>query len=288
MKANQNKKIRPINVSWMITNRCNYNCEFCFGEFEEEELDLETAKKVIDKLQKAGLKKISWAGGEPLLWPHMMDLIDYTHSLGVTTMLITNGELINQQVLLKLKENLDWLNLPLEGSTAKMNELMTRKQGHFQRTVKIFDQLKDSQIKLKINTVATKINIDDIVNMVPLIDKYNIKRWKIFQYYPIRGRSIASQEKFLLELDEFEKVRNQVMAMVDSDKCMVVFENCEQLEDSYFSITPSGLVYVSKDDKDVTLGDLKTQSIEEIWSHVALDKKKYWERSKWVLEKKDQ
>jgi radical S-adenosyl methionine domain-containing protein 2 len=269
----------------MITNRCNYNCEFCFGSFEEEELDLETAKKITKKLVDAGLAKISWAGGEPLLWPGIMDLIDYTRSLGVQTMLISNGELITDEVAEKLKTNLDWLNLPLEGSTSEMNEEMTRKKGHFERVIKLFKLFEHSRVKLKVNTVASKINIADIINMVPLIKKYGVKRWKIFQFYPVRGRAVEFKDKFLLDTNKFEQVRNQVLAQFEPDECMVVFENNEELEDSYFSITPTGLVYSSQAGSDVCLGDLKTQDIEDIVSHPALDKEKYWHRSKWVLEK---
>ncbi len=274
----------PVNVTWMITNRCNYNCEFCFRFFERKELDYKTAVKITDKLAAAGLRKISWAGGEPLLWPRMMDLIDYTHQHSIDTMLISNGELITQDMIARFKENLDWLNLPLDGSSPEMSNAMTRKEGHFQRVIKIFDQLKDSGVKLKINTVASKINIDDIVNMVPLIKRFNIKRWKIFQFYPVRGDAVDSADKFSLSPKRFEQVRKTVTDMIDSQDCMVVFENNEQLEESYFALTPDGLVYVSHKGKDIFIGDLKTDDVNDIWNHPSLNKDKYWERSKWVLE----
>lgn len=288
MKTNVKKidkdNFKPINVSWMITNRCNYNCEFCFGAFEDEELDLTMAKKVVKKLAREGLKKISWAGGEPLLWPGLMKLIKYTQDLGIQTMLISNGELITDEVAKELKLHLDWINLPLEGSTSKMNDLMTRKKGHFQRVIRLLKLFQDSRVNLKINTVASALNVDDITNMVPIIKKYGVKRWKIFQFFPVRGRSLTNKNKFLLDTDKFMQLKKRVLGEFDSNGCMVVFETNEELEDSYFSITPGGLVYVSQDDQDVILGDLKTQTVKEIWQHPALDKEKYWKRSKWVLE----
>lgn len=276
--------LAPINVTWMITNRCNYNCEFCFRFYERSELDFDTAKKITDKLVKAGLKKMSWAGGEPLLFPHMLDLIDYTHDQGVKTMLISNGELITDEMLGRFKSSLNWLNLPLEGASSEINERMTRKKGHFQRVVKILEKLQNTSVKLKINTVASNINIDDLIDMVPLIKNYKIRRWKIFQFYPIRGAAISSESKFSVETEKFEKVRKQILNMIDPNECMVVFENNEQLDESYFALTPDGLVYVSYKGRDIFLGDLKAQEVKEIWSHPSLDKQKYWKRSSWVLE----
>ena len=268
----------------MITNRCNYNCEFCFRFTDKPELDYDTAKMIVDKLAAKGMKKISWAGGEPLLWPDMHKLIEYSATRGIITMLITNGELITDQMVPVFKSSLDWLNLPLDGSTPEMSDRMTRKIGHFQRTINLLSQFQDTGIKLKINTVASKINIDDIVNMVPLIKKYGIKRWKIFQFYSVRGPSLSSQDKFSLELTAFEEVRQKVMSMIDPEECMVVFENNNELDESYFAITPDGLVYVSVQGEDHFLGDLKTESVEQIWSKSKLDKQKYWARSKWVIE----
>jgi hypothetical protein len=43
-------------------------------------------------------------------------------------------------------------------------------------------------------------------------------------------------------------------------------------------------VYVSVQGEDHFLGDLKTESVEQIWSKSKLDKQKYWARSKWVIE----
>lgn len=278
------KLITPINITWMITNRCNYHCEFCFRFFDKNELDYPTAKKITDKLIDGGMKKMSWAGGEPLLWPNMMDLIEYTSSRGVMTMIITNGELITKEIATRLKQTLDWLNLPLDGSTSEMSNRMTRKIGHFERTIEHLKNFQNTGVKLKINTVAASINIEDIVNMVPIIKRYKIKRWKIFQFYPVRGAAIDSRQKFELDVKKFEQVREQVNQMIDPQECMVVFENNKELDKSYFALTPDGLVYVSINGKDIFLGDLKTQEVRDIWDNPWLDKQKYWNRSNWIIE----
>lgn len=278
------KKVQLINVSWFITSRCNYHCEFCFGFKKRPELDLDQAKKIINKLVAAGLKKISFAGGEPLLWPHITDLIAYTKSLGVTTMLITNGELLTEKLFQEFERSLDWMNLSLEGSDPQIHDLSTRKQGHFQRTIQHLERLQNTSIKIKINTVATKINIDDLINIAPIIKKYHVRRWKIFQFYAVRELAIKNKDKFILFNDKYEAERARIIPLFDKRKTCVVFENNQELEDSYFSITPDGYAYLSHQGKDIFFGDLKTEDIQKILQHPCFNKDKYWERSKWVLQ----
>lgn len=282
------KQYFPINVSWHVTFKCNYNCSFCFRPDFGEECNYQQAKKIIDKLAKAGLKKISWGGGEPLLWPKMISLIRYTHKKGIITMLITNGELITPKILSELVGNLDWLNLPLDGSNDVMQDLMTRKKGHFKRTINLIRYIREHNlpIKLKINTVASRINKDDIINIVNIIKHWQINRWKVFQFYPIRNVSRKNKVIFNMKESDFLRIKEEIVPLFWKSSQMVVFETNSDMERSYFAIAPSGKVYVSYKGKDHIVGDLKTDSVELIWEDEILDKVKYWERSKWVLSNK--
>lgn len=272
----------PINVTWMITNRCNYHCEFCFRFTDRKELDFATAKKIMDKLISAGVKKISWAGGEPLLWAHMLDLIEYSKQQGLQTMLITNGSLIKPEMYDRLEASLDWLNLPLEGPSKEINAKMTRGATHFDQTMKLLSAFKNRSVKLKINTVASPINIDYLVDLAQIIKNYKVKRWKIFQFYAVRGFSLKAKQKFTLNSEKFHQVEKQVRDKLKNYDCMVVFEDNRQLEKSYFALAPDGQVYVSDHGKDVFIGDLKKDDVSDVFFHPALDKKKYWQRNEWI------
>lgn len=279
------EKFGAFNVSWHITDRCNYNCEFCFRPVHGKELTLSEAKKVIDKLALIGLKKISWSGGEPLLWRGIEDLIEYTKKKGISTMIISNGELMGERDQKKLLENLDWLNLPLEGPNAEMNELMSRKKGHFGRTIKLMEWANKNKINLKINTVASRINKDEIINMVPFIKKYKVKRWKIFQFYPIRWVSRNNRSKFQMKESDFLRIKEEVEKLMEGTDCMVVFESNKDMDRSYFAIAPDSSVFVSLNGQDSFIGNLLKDEPKLIWQNPLIDKVKYWNRSKWLLNK---
>lgn len=281
---NNNTFLQPFNASWHIIERCNYDCKFCFRPDHGKDLSLDEAKLVIDKLIEAGLKKISWAGGEPLLWKGIIELIEYTKSKGIITMLITNGRLLTEDRLERLEKCLDWLNLPLEGSTSEMNDKMTRSVGHFDQTLRLMEWANGTKnVKLKINTVAARQNKDDIVNMIPLIKKFDVKRWKIFQFYPVRRIAKMNKAIFTMQESEFLRIKEEVVPQFRKDECMVVFETNADMDRSYFAIAPDSEVYISYNYDDYFIGNLLKEDPEKIFCNPVLDKIKYWERSKWFI-----
>ena len=58
----------PSSINYHITERCNYQCKFCFARFKRsrKELVLAEALKLIDDLALYGCEKINFAGGKPL------------------------------------------------------------------------------------------------------------------------------------------------------------------------------------------------------------------------------
>ena len=68
-------------VSFFVTGRCNMNCANCSQkEFRDhhKDMDLAVAKNIIDTIKKSDIRPIfSVTGGEPTLWPHLVELFEY-------------------------------------------------------------------------------------------------------------------------------------------------------------------------------------------------------------------
>lgn len=80
------EKITPVSfkkVEWRLGNMCNYDCEYCADESksgDEPYIDIETNKKVVDKVSKLfnGERiQFTFTGGEPTLYPHLYELFKY-------------------------------------------------------------------------------------------------------------------------------------------------------------------------------------------------------------------
>lgn len=96
---------------WLeVTTYCNMRCPGCYRGCHLEESEkihepLEKLKKEIDLLLEIrNCQIISISGGEPLLHPNILEIIEYVSSLGLTPLLHTNGVLLTNEMLLKLKK----------------------------------------------------------------------------------------------------------------------------------------------------------------------------------------
>ena len=84
-------------------------CKFCYATFDDmrviNQLSKEDSFDILDKLKQAGLQKITFAGGEPLLYKHIKEVIKYSKKIGLVTSIITNGSLLTNELLNELKGN---------------------------------------------------------------------------------------------------------------------------------------------------------------------------------------
>ena len=93
------KKIIPIHVQFIPTNRCNLKCLFCSCSEDDRktEMSLDDAKRIIEILHKLGTKSVTiTGGGEPLLYPHFQELLAVFHDAGIQIGMVTNGLLLDR------------------------------------------------------------------------------------------------------------------------------------------------------------------------------------------------
>jgi organic radical activating enzyme len=92
------RKILPIHIQLLPTNKCNMNCPFCSCSERDKnlEMDYELVKQIIDKFKKEGSKSVTiTGGGEPILYPHFGDMINYLDERNIKVGLVTNGLLLH-------------------------------------------------------------------------------------------------------------------------------------------------------------------------------------------------
>ena len=84
-------------INWKLHNVCNYSCSFCGKENNngnERWFTLEKYKSIVDKIVEACAGTpfyIVYTGGEPTLYPELMELLHYSKSKGAWNILISNG-----------------------------------------------------------------------------------------------------------------------------------------------------------------------------------------------------
>lgn len=100
--------VRPIQINWLITWRCNLACNYCnigrsnFQELKSRELCFEEAKKIVPQFKALGAKFITFAGGEPLIYEDIFKVIRYCKEHKFIVGLVTNANLISEGIAKEL------------------------------------------------------------------------------------------------------------------------------------------------------------------------------------------
>ena len=78
----------------ILTDVCNFKCSYCKGLRSDvkETMSLARAKEVIDLWAREGLKNIRLSGGEPTIWPDLVELVWHARLNQIKNIAIsTNG-----------------------------------------------------------------------------------------------------------------------------------------------------------------------------------------------------
>jgi MoaA/NifB/PqqE/SkfB family radical SAM enzyme len=95
----------PKSISFTITNVCNLRCQMC-GQWSAEgymhhnkdhikdELALADWKRLVDELAEHQIPSVLLRGGEPFLFPDIMELLRYINRKGIFLSIDTNGTML--------------------------------------------------------------------------------------------------------------------------------------------------------------------------------------------------
>jgi radical SAM protein with 4Fe4S-binding SPASM domain len=124
----------PRQISMKITNLCNLRCKMCgqWGEtgynWEKDKTELKNVvplhvyKKMVDDVAKESPFIYIW-GGEPFLYPDLMDLTQYMKKKGLTLSLVTNGVKLEDNAEQIVTDGWDALMLSLDGPEETHDEI---------------------------------------------------------------------------------------------------------------------------------------------------------------------
>lgn len=103
--------ISPLSMTWELTNRCNFNCPFCYihnhsNTSKEEciEYRFEEIQSELDKLIERGLFICYLTGGECLLHPDFEKIYLYLKKAGVLVAVLTNAVLLTEKHISMFKK----------------------------------------------------------------------------------------------------------------------------------------------------------------------------------------
>jgi radical SAM protein with 4Fe4S-binding SPASM domain len=126
----------PLTLAIESTAKCNLFCPMCPREnfyFPPRDMELSLFQKIIDECRDYIEFAVPYGVGEPLLNPHIFEMLAYCKHSGVPTGISTNATLLNDASSRKLiSSGLDYIIFAFDGATKETFELY-RKGADFEK-----------------------------------------------------------------------------------------------------------------------------------------------------------
>ena len=246
-------------VCWNITTKCNQNCKYCHRFLGINDLTYEENKEILNNLIKDGVNNITWTGGEALLYPNLKELLKIARENGIKNKLITNGLVLAQnQGTREILDYLDSLTLSLDTINDDTNEELGRGRNHFEDVKVILDYVKDKNLKVNINTVVSKKNINEMEQLGEFLNNYNISKWKFFKFMPLRETAEKNKNEFTITDAEFEQTKNVFRHFGNIGE--TDFRQEKDMEDKYTLLIANGDIIKTEHGVDVKKGNALYQN----------------------------
>lgn len=265
-------------VSFHIVKPCNAKCKFCYATFDDmhvKMMSLDDAKTIIKKLADAGVQKITFAGGEPMLFPWIGEVIKYTKTLGVTTSLITNGFLLSVDFLDDMKGWLDWIGISIDSVILTTNQKIGRThRGHAMHRSWyewICQEISDRGYHLKVNTVVCSLNKNDDLNS--FLNLVKPERWKVFQALRVEGQNDAQFDSVKVSDEEFN-----IFLTRHREQESMVDESNVLMRGSYLLVDPQGRLFENSAGCHTYSNSLIHNDINYCLSQISVDREMFLAR----------
>ena len=263
--------LRLVEIS--LTDHCQCRCGHCFAATKQplpegDELDTSQVKLLINNLSELGVSEVCFSGGEPLLRHDILEIVSYAHNKGLVVRLITNGILLNEQMVADLKRaGLNWCSLSIDSPKSEAHDAFRRYSGCYDKVIEGLKLLIKKKMPCSIITVARKelLHSGELEEIVKIGQRIGVTVVRI--NFPVPIGRFMNQNNQTLNLEEREKVRelmrygNVVMeAPSEGTTCTAAVTKVNILTNG--NVTPC--VFVPR-----SYGNIHVKRISEIWKSMA-------------------
>lgn len=167
------------NLELNIGRACNNHCLFCVSGKAARDarmwVPLEKARREMEVAYERGCRSLGFLGGEPSIYPQLLDVVAYARKLGYTRVaLATNAMVFDNPEFARacVEAGVTRVTISMHGHTRRIEHRITRVPNAFDRKVKAIENLlalkREGRLpdNLSANPVVNRLNFRFIPQMV--------------------------------------------------------------------------------------------------------------------------
>ena len=210
----------PFALILSPTFRCNLRCKGCYtlGYGLKPELEYRVVKRLLAECMDMGLYFITVLGGEPLMYPHLFQMIEEHPE--IFFQVYTNGTLLNLEAAQRFTDLGNTLVvISIEGDEKETDSW--RGNGVHKKIMQSFENLNKANMIFGTSATVTSENepvvcsfrfVDQMIELGSIMQNY-------FLYVPVNGKA---EFKLMVTPEQRDHLRKQVLAIRDSRPIFVL------------------------------------------------------------------
>ena len=221
-------------MSIEILRKCPNNCVHCSSKSSitcSEIIPYDLFCNVIHNAIELGLKTVCFSGGEPILHPDFIKMIEYVNSLNLDSYIYTSGIYVNESnnpnsiplsILNGIKNKVTKLIFNIEAASENTYDLVMGTKGNFKYLKQSIKDANEIGILTEAHFVPMKLNIGEIQDTVNLCNELGISKISFLRLV-LHGRALPNQSLIALNQEETQqlKVKLQELSMTSTLKIRV-------------------------------------------------------------------
>jgi AdoMet-dependent heme synthase len=183
-------QLRPLQVTWEVTRGCEWKTTHARASVrsprEKQEFSTAEAFHLIEQVASMHVPLLVLTGGDPLLRPDLLPVIEFASRRSVRTSLtLLPTPLLGADVISELRvSGLMRVAFWLHRSTAAMDDSHWPISGSHKRTLDVIQTCHEVGLPVQINTMMTRRNLHDVEPMIDLLTRLDVVLWNVIFLVP--------------------------------------------------------------------------------------------------------
>lgn len=158
--------LSPRHVSVSLLEKCNLKCSYCYLQHSDSVLNYEILKEYIDILDRNGCLSVGLGGGEPTLYPHLMELLIKISNTNMGCTLTTNGS-ATVEFYKKILEKVQLIRFSIDG----VNDVYEKNRNQsFKLIIEKLVELRKYSPNIGLNYLLTNETINQLDSFKAIIN----------------------------------------------------------------------------------------------------------------------
>lgn len=202
-----------------VTYRCPLACIHCSSDGRPDQtlqIDPSRSRSILEDAAEMGVREVAFSGGEPLVWPNIVESVACASELGMEVTVYTTGNAPgHEELFAQLAERgLSRAVFSLYSADPVAHERITRRRGSHATTCEAIRGASSKGVRAELHFVALARTYRSLPDVVDLASDLGATRVSVLRFVP-QGRGALLESDVLTRLQALE-LKQSIQALRDA------------------------------------------------------------------------